>query len=1278
MLTPLFSNQWNPELIRMKRFFPIAAMLLLCNAGALAQYTNILDGGTEQTVTNTWTTNTIWVGTSSSNNSLYVVDGGAITATNVYVGSTSNATGNTVAVMGTGTLYVEDTLTLGTGMSNSVSVSGGGMVSVGDLVIHSNNSFNVDSGGTFAISNDLDIAMDGFRWKSGGTIIVEDGNVSGISGFSGDDKTLVIDGGSWSNDASAVYVGIDGNKNQLVITNGGLVTSTSGYVGYGLEVDTNYSSFVSIDGNVVSNSAISISAASATVEASSGYLLYDSSAYLTLGLATNTSGSLAVSGTNSITLAGATNLLMVQSNLVVVNNGLFYISGDTNTTITAVEPTYVDASSNSVLVSGAGSTWSISNNLVVGAYGSHNSLVINGGGTVSNAIGYIGFGDNATNNSVTVSGAGSTWVNTAGELYVGAAAESGSSLAVTNDGWVYVGEATTNDIAVSTEGGILVASTNGAVMLVDNGSTVETTGGLYIGGTNAALVGFVSVTNGSMIEAQALIIGNTNSTLNLDQGGTLSITTNFNASIDGFEWNSGGALSVGGNLSGMAVLNNAYYLNDGRNLTLDGGTWDIAGANLVVGYGGSGSDLVVKNTGTLSSATTYIGWDTNSANNTITIQSGSVWNNSGDLWVGYGADENQLRISNAGTNIMTGTAYIGNTNTADNRVLVDGAGSLWDVGGSLAIGYGSNSVANSLTVSGGGTVDIGGDLTVNASNSLSLASGGSITVGGDMNVYSNASLTGAGTILFDDSNSLLSLNGSNTGIDISPNLLFDGGAGDNQISVSKGIFTVAGASSLQHTNFQSLVLNDSTLAGYGTLDGFTTIGMTGGTIDPFSESSDTATLTNGGTFTATGGTVYSAQVYENRNDLLVFTGASEVDLSNMGVDVLVVTAPTGAVTILSAPNLAGTFATETVIDRLLLYKAVLQITNNAVQVVLEEDPLGASMEFASTEMIRAGFNGMKNSVFTRTKQLRRNLVSTAHAIPNEVYLLTNTNAPAGAMGPGDQNTIFDMHIWMQQYSGQGDFDPQGSSDGFTLNNQGTMIGADRLIGEALVVGFNYTYARSSARTTGMDDLDSETYWLGTYGEWVGEDGLYVDAMAAYGRSNYDATRREDNDNYLGTASYRGQAFGAYADVGQYYYHGDLALSPYAGIHVLSILADGHSETEKEGSTVYVDEVNRDLVESAIGLKLRHRFDTLAGRFQTTGYAEWAHDFMEDDVSATLTAQGYPPVKTGIVSPDADTVNVGLGYSWISTDYMEVGIGYNGRFSENYEEHTGALMLDIMF
>ncbi len=214
------------------------------------------------------------------------------------------------------------------------------------------------------------------------------------------------------------------------------------------------------------------------------------------------------------------------------------------------------------------------------------------------------------------------------------------------------------------------------------------------------------------------------------------------------------------------------------------------------------------------------------------------------------------------------------------------------------------------------------------------------------------------------------------------------------------------------------------------------------------------------------------------------------------------------------------------------------------------------------------------------------------------------------------------------------------------------------------------------RADGGDRLDSETYWLGLYGEWVGVDGLYADVLAAYGYSNFDAERFWEG--YHGLASFDGTSFGVAADVGQYYYQGDnLALSPYLGLHALSMRTDGYTEREVAGSEVRVDEASRSWVESAIGLKLRHRFDTGIGRFQTTGFAEWTYDFMAEDVDSALT-DGVASARTARISPDETGINAGLGYSWICTDYLEIGLGYNGRFRDGYDEHSASVMLDVMF
>ena len=84
-----------------------------------------------------------------------------------------------------------------------------------------------------------------------------------------------------------------------------------------------------------------------------------------------------------------------------------------------------------VTVDGAGSTWTNSADLNVGAAG-NGTLTIRNGGAVSNGYGFIG-SDSGSTGAATVDGAGSTWTNSA-DLYVG---YSGSgTLTIRNGGTV--------------------------------------------------------------------------------------------------------------------------------------------------------------------------------------------------------------------------------------------------------------------------------------------------------------------------------------------------------------------------------------------------------------------------------------------------------------------------------------------------------------------------------------------------------------------------------------------------------------------------------------------------------------------------------------------------------------------------------------------------------------------------------------------------------------------------------------------------------------------------
>ena len=126
---------------------------------------------------------------------------------------------------------------------------------------------------------------------------------------------------------------------------------------------------------------------------------------------------------------------------------------------------------NIATVTGAGSSWTSTGNLYVGVIASSNSLVISDGGSVSNQLdAYIGLATNSSNNSVLLTGAGSTWSNT-GILYVGYSGSS-NSLVISNQGSVINSNAYI---------GYLDTSSNNSVTVTGTNSVWTNTGTLYVG-----------------------------------------------------------------------------------------------------------------------------------------------------------------------------------------------------------------------------------------------------------------------------------------------------------------------------------------------------------------------------------------------------------------------------------------------------------------------------------------------------------------------------------------------------------------------------------------------------------------------------------------------------------------------------------------------------------------------------------------------------------------------------------------------------------------------------
>jgi len=264
------------------------------------------------------------------------------------------------------------------------------------------------------------------------------------------------------------------------------------------------------------------------------------------------------------------------------------------------------SSNNYAIVTGSGSLWNNSGKLYVGFYGSANQLTIQSG-VVSNSDGYIGTLATASNNSVLVSGTGSLW-NNGGYCVVG-----------------FYGSA--NQLTIQSGG--VVNSSDGFI----GSSTTASNNSVLVSGT------------GSLWNNAELCVGNFGSgnQLTIQSGGVVN-------SSDGF-------------IGSSTNANNNSVLVSGT-----GSLWNNSG-KLYVGNFGSSNQLTIQS-GVVSNTYGYIGYGTNANNNCVLVSgTGSVWTNTGMLYVGYMGSTNRLVIAD-GAVVWAPKSWLGYGGGRDNHILL--------------------------------------------------------------------------------------------------------------------------------------------------------------------------------------------------------------------------------------------------------------------------------------------------------------------------------------------------------------------------------------------------------------------------------------------------------------------------------------------------------------------------------------------------------------------------------------------------------------------------------
>ncbi|MFZ4115133.1 MAG: autotransporter-associated beta strand repeat-containing protein [Chthoniobacterales bacterium] len=725
--------------------------------------------------------------------------------------SSSTASNNSVLVTGSSSSWFNgQDLTVGVyGAGNSLIISNGGSVNnnhyawVGGNAYGTNGDYNGDANSATSSNNNVVVTGNGSRWNigydltigvygSGNTMNILDGaqvavqgngwiggngvypNSDSTNSSTASNNTVVVSGSNslWSNGGDLI-VGLYGPNNSLIISNGGVVRDNYGWIG-------GNSSYGDPQSSTSSNNSIVITGNGS---------MWSNGQDISIGI---------YGGGNTVTISDGGQLQDV--------NG--WIGGGwTNNGITS--------SNNSVLVTGSNSIWNNAGMLTIGSYTAGNSLVIsNGGAVIVSGDGVIGGNENDTNNnlsstaasnSVLVTGSNSSW-NIQGSLIVGAYG-AGNTMTIADGGQV------TNQYGRAWIGGEVYGVSNPASVTSSNNSVVVT-------GSNSTWYAGSILTIGCYSSGNSLMIQN---------GGTVFSTAD---SDDNYQ--SPWGTWIGGNAFGDAP--NSYMASNNSVLVSGAGSLWSNGGDIGIGVYGTGNTMVVSNGGhVMNAGSGWIGGDGYNANDTSSTASNnsvlvtgldSLWSNAGNLTVGvYGAGNSLVISSNA--QVFSSNGVIGLYATSLSNSVTVNSGGLWSNSGILSIGSSSNAGSGSLLVDGSGSRVLAQSIAINngtlqiGSNADSAALGNAImTLNNSSQVRSAATLNllasftmdtlnwGYGYVALFSSNASISTSGSlavNT-----LNVISGGGIFDFSYYSASGTNVVLSASNGISNTFQAY--------SYGTLD----------------------------------------------------------------------------------------------------------------------------------------------------------------------------------------------------------------------------------------------------------------------------------------------------------------------------------------------------------------------------------------------------------------------------------------------------------------------------
>lgn len=296
---------------------------------------------------------------------------------------------------------------------------------------------------------------------------------------------------------------------------------------------------------------------------------------------------------------------------------------------------------------------------------------------------------------------------------------------------------------------------------------------------------------------------------------------------------------------------------------------------------------------------------------------------------------------------------------------------------------------------------------------------------------------------------------------------------------------------------------------------------------------------------------------------------------------------------------------------------------------------------------------------------------------NQVFGAVSTRLTGGSISTGGEgmasgDSIFKRGaMWVQGLFNKSKLDDTSKAKGFDADSSGIAFGAEKFVTDDVKVGVGYAYTNTDIDGF-MRSTDVDTHTAIVYGEYK-PSNWYVNGIATYGWSDY-----EENKNVAGVgvkADYDVETFGLQAMTGYDMNINGFGLTPEAGLRYVHIKQDAY----KDSADQKVSGNDSDILTGVIGAKVSKNFELSNGmNIKPEARIAATYDLFNDDVNSVVTLANGSAYAVEGEALDRFGMEFGAGVTAEVNDNVELSLGYEGKFREDYQDHTGLINAKYKF